>query len=273
MKLWGLSDLHLSFAFPKPMDVFGERWRNHGERLGEAWRARVSPDDVVCLPGDLSWALKTPEAAGELAWLGALPGRKVLVKGNHDYWWGSLSKVRKALPPGVFALQNDALALDGAAFAGARGWVDPDLEFHTLCPPSPGEDASALCAIQGAEEDAKIYRRELERLEASLRALDPRARLRVALLHFPPTSPALEETAVTRLLERYGVDVAVFGHLHSPASEHFENPYGARNGVRYYLVSADFAQFAPVPLDTLPQEGGGTAEPAPLSPSTGASRD
>ena len=274
MKLWGLSDLHLSFAFAKPMDVFGERWRNHGERIENTWRERVAPQDVVCLPGDLSWALRPGEVAGELGWLGALPGRKVLVKGNHDYWWGSLSKVRKALPPGIFALQNDALSLDGVAFAGARGWVDPDLNFRALCPPSNNENAcAALCSIQGAEEDAKIYRRELERLEASLRALDPRARLRVALLHFPPTSPALEETAVTRLLERHGVEIALFGHLHSPASESFENPYGERNGVRYYLVSADFAQFAPVLLETSPRAKGNGAAAVPLLHPTGDSRD
>src|SRR5512141_1638276 len=109
MNLWALSDLHLSFAFPKPMDVFGERWRDHGDRIAAAWRERVEPDDVVCLPGDLSWALRLSEVAGELAWLAELPGRKVLVKGNHDYWWDSIGKVRRALPEGVHALQNDAL--------------------------------------------------------------------------------------------------------------------------------------------------------------------
>ncbi|NTU59799.1 MAG: hypothetical protein HGA98_01940, partial [Deltaproteobacteria bacterium] len=236
MNLWGLADLHLSFAFPKPMDVFGERWRDHGARIAEAWRARVAPDDVVCLPGDLSWALRLRDLEGELAWLADLPGRKVLVKGNHDYWWESVSKVRKALPPGVFALQNDALLLDGVAFAGARGWVDPTLDFGGLCAPGP-EESAALHGIRGGDEDAKLYRREVERLETSLRALDRSARLRVALLHFPPTSPALEATPVTALLERYGVQVAVFGHLHAPGSERFENPYGERGGVRYYLVS------------------------------------
>lgn len=245
MRVWALADLHLSFAHPKPMDVFGERWRDHGARVEAAWRDRVAPEDVVCLPGDLSWALRLPEAAGELAWLGRLPGRKVLVKGNHDYWWDSLGKVRRALPEGVFALQNDALRLGDAAFAGARGWVDPSLDFRAL---HPAADAGPdpLAGIQGEEEDRKIYRRELERLEASLRALDRSAPLRVALLHFPPTSPALEPTPVTELLERYGVQVAVFGHLHGDGADGFENPYGERGGVRYYLVSADFAGFAPV---------------------------
>ena len=251
MRIWALADLHLSFAHPKPMDVFGERWRGHGARIEAAWRERVGPDDVVCLPGDLSWALRLPEAAGELAWLGGLPGRKVLVKGNHDYWWDSVSKVRRALPEGAFALQNDALLLDGAGFAGARGWVDPSLDFRFLGPPAAGETPDRLLGIRGEEEDRKLYRRELERLEASLRALDPAAGLRVALLHFPPTSPSLEATAVTELLERHRVDVAVFGHLHGDGADAFRNPYGERGGVRYYLVSADFAGFAPVEVARL----------------------
>lgn len=253
MRVWALADLHLSFAFPKPMDVFGERWRDHGARIEAAWRSSVADADVVCVPGDLSWALRLPEAAGELAWLGDLPGRKVLVKGNHDYWWDSIGKVRRALPKGVHALQNDALRLGDVAFAGARGWVDPSLDFRALDPSAGvlGEPTGAgdrLHGIRGEEEDRRLYRRELERLEASLRALDRTAMLRVALLHFPPTSPALEATPVTDLLERYGVHAAVFGHLHGAGAERFENPYGERNGVCYYLVSADFARFAPVPV-------------------------
>ncbi|MHB8764952.1 MAG: metallophosphoesterase [Deferrisomatales bacterium] len=248
--IWALSDLHLSFSRPKPMDVFGEHWRDHAARVEAEWRGRVAPGDVVCLPGDLSWAMKLPDAAGELAWLGRLPGRKVLVKGNHDYWWGSVGKVRRALPEGVYALQHDALCLDGVAFAGARGWVDPTLDFRGLSPCLPGEDAGPdpLHGIQGGEEDEKIYRREIDRLEASLRAMDPGARLRVALLHFPPTSPALEETPVTRLLARYRVDVVAFGHLHGTDGRVFENPYGVRDGATYHLVSADFAGFAPLPI-------------------------
>ncbi|GAB4263362.1 MAG: metallophosphoesterase [Deferrisomatales bacterium] len=246
MNIWGLSDLHLSFARPKPMEVFGDHWRDHAARVEAAWRERVAPDDVVCLPGDLSWAMRLPEVQGELEWLARLPGRKVLVKGNHDYWWSSAARLRAALPAGIYALQNDALALDGVAFAGARGWVDPSLTFGSLLCALPGEEPEGrLHGIRGGPEDAKIYRRELGRLEASLRRLDPAAGLRVALLHFPPTSPALEETPVTRLLERYRVRVAVFGHLHGTGRERFANPFGCRGGVTYHLVSADFVNFAP----------------------------
>ena len=247
MRIWAISDLHLSFAKPKPMDVFGEAWKDHVQRIETAWRERVAPDDVVCLPGDLSWAMRLHEALGELRWLGSLPGRKVLVKGNHDYWWGSLSRLREALPEGAFALQNDALVLDGVGFGGTRGWVDPALDFGPLFGTCADAEAR-MHGIRGEAEDARIYRRELERLERSLRRLPTDARLRVALIHFPPTSPTLEETPVTRILERHRVNVAVFGHLHGTGAERAPVPFGERNGVRYFLVSADLVGFEPVPV-------------------------
>lgn len=247
MIIWGLSDLHLSFSRPKPMDVFGAHWTRHPERIEKAWRERVGEEDVVCLPGDLSWAMRISEVREELAWLGRLPGRKVLVKGNHDYWWSSIGKVRTALPAGVHALQNDALSLGGVTFAGARGWVDSSLDFRGLGGELGADgEAQPQFGIRGEEEDARIYGRELDRLEASLQRMDSKAALRVALLHFPPTSPSLEDTPVTRLLESYRVDMALFGHLHGPGREAFENPYGVKQGTAYYLVSADFAGFAPV---------------------------
>ncbi|GAB4270553.1 metallophosphoesterase [Deferrisoma sp.] len=250
MRIWAISDLHLSFGKPKPMDLFGDHWRDHAARIARAWRERVAPEDVVCLPGDLSWALKPAEAQPDLAWLAGLPGRKVLVKGNHDYWWTSTSRVRRMLPEGAVAIQGDAVEIDGVGFAGARGWVDPTLDFAPLSDHLPGEPA-AMHGIRGEAEDRRIYERELGRLERSLRALGPGPALRVALLHFPPTSPRLEDTPVTRLLERHGVEVCAFGHLHGPGWERYENPYGEKNGVRYYLVSADFARFAPVEIWTL----------------------
>lgn len=252
MNVWAISDLHLSFSGEKPMDVFGPEWRDHTARIESAWRALVQPEDVVCLSGDFAWGMRLGDVEPEFAWLGALPGRKVLVKGNHDYWWESLSKVRRALPEGCYAVQNDSVVLDGIAFAGARGWVDRRLSFPGLCSGQEGGDGPALFGIRGDEEDEKIYRRELERLEKSLRSMPKECRARVALLHFPPASPSMEPTEVTRLLETYGVDLAVFGHLHGPCGG-YENPYGNRSGVEYYLVSADFVGFSPV---ALPVAGG-----------------
>jgi uncharacterized protein len=251
VKIWGISDLHLSFSGEKPMDIFGPHWRSHVDRVESAWRQLVASEDVVCLPGDFSWAMRLAEAEPELEWLGRLPGRKVLLRGNHDYWWASASKVRRVLPVGVYALQNDALLLDGVGFAGSRGWVDARLDFRSLCSGLSDERAERrepLHAIRGPEEDALIYRRELKRLEASLRALASGAKRRIALLHFPPTSPLMESTPVTDLLEEYAIEVAVFGHLHGPCAEPFRNPYGRRKGVEYDLVSADFIDFTPALL-------------------------
>ena len=135
MAVFAIADLHLP-AQQKPMDVFGEHWRNHFQRIREDWLARVSPSDLVLLPGDISWAMRLEEALEDLESIGALPGVKVLLRGNHDYWWSSIGRVRRALGEGMFALQNDSLLIDGRLYAGSRGW--------TL----PGPDAS--------EEDLRI---------------------------------------------------------------------------------------------------------------------
>jgi predicted phosphohydrolase len=119
-RLWALGDLHLSLSGAKPMDVFGEAWREHPKRMAEGWDARVAPEDVVLLPGDLSWARSLAEAAPDLAWIGARPGFKVLLRGNHDGWWSSLKKVRQALPPGCEALQNDSIRAGGRVVLGGR---------------------------------------------------------------------------------------------------------------------------------------------------------
>jgi len=249
MRIFALSDLHLSFSGEKPMDPFGPWWSDHAVAIERSWRSSVGAGDVVCLPGDFSWAMKPEEAARELAWLEELPGTKILVKGNHDYWWGSIGRVRSLLPPSVRALQNDSVAIAGAGFAGARGWVDPTLDFGLLSghvqPHELGEEGFS---IKGLEEDRKIYDRELIRLETSLKSLGRDLTLRVALLHFPPTSPLLEDTAVTGLLEKYRVDAAVFGHVHRSGPTAFANPFGVKNGITYFLASADFVAFTPVQM-------------------------
>lgn len=249
MRVYALSDLHLSFTGDKPMDVFGPHWADHPDRMAAAWRERVADEDVVCLPGDFSWARKLDEVVPELSWLATLPGRKVMLKGNHDYWWSSVGKVRRALPDSIYVIQNDSVTLDGVAFGGARGWVDPTLDFSgleeaTACREHP----EALYSIEGEEEDRKIYERELGRLRASLATLDADARYRVALAHFPPTSPRMEATAVTDILDRFPLDAVVFGHLHRSSPTQFENPYGIRGETTYYLTSADYVDFAPVLL-------------------------
>lgn len=249
MRIFALGDLHLSFSGVKPMDVFGPWWSGHVKRVEEAWRLKVREEDVVCLPGDFSWAMRPSEVKAELDWLGSLPGTKVMAKGNHDYWWASMNKLKPFLPPRTHLIQGDAALLGGVAFGGARGWIDPTLDFGALSGHPTSEELKDTAAMgKNAEEDRVIYLRELGRLDASLSRMDPAADLKVAVLHYPPTAPDMRRTEVTDLLEKHGVNVAVFGHLHRSAPTEFANPFGERSGVRYYLASADFVDFSPVEI-------------------------
>ena len=215
------------------MDIFGPHWERHFERVSEDWRARVRPEDIVLLPGDLSWAMYLEDAMDDLNAIAALPGRKILLRGNHDYWWSAIGRVRRALPEGMYALQNDALALDGLLFAGSRGWTLPG---------STGATA----------DDERLYERERMRLEMSLRAaraLDPDAPI-IAMMHYPPLTA--EQTGFSDLLERYGVSDCVYGHLHGAGLGGAFR--GERNGVVYHQVSCDGLGFALLALKEAPQK-------------------
>ncbi len=178
----------------------------------------------MLLPGDISWGMSLDEAKADLAFLAALPGTKVLLRGNHDYWWNSISKVRAALPGGMHAVQNDSLVLGGVAVLGTRGWV---------CPGSTLFDPAV---------DQKLYERELIRLELSLKSA-PAGMPKLCMLHYPPFNERRQQSGFTELLEAYGVERAVYGHLHGKACRNaFE---GIRNGVEYTLCSADHLEFAP----------------------------
>lgn len=229
-RLFALADLHLSLAGHKPMDVFGELWRDHPRRMAESWDRTVAPEDCVLLPGDLSWARNFAEAAPDLEWIGARPGRKLLLKGNHDSWWGSLTRVREALPAGCEVLQNDSHRVEDWVVVGARGWTSPD-------DPLAGE------------RDGAIFRRELDRLRLSVAHADRtfgRGLPRIGMLHYPPWVEGQPPTAVVSLLRRAGVRVAVYGHLHG--ADHRIALRGKRDGMLYCFVAADAVGFAPVEL-------------------------
>jgi predicted phosphohydrolase len=232
-RLFALADLHLSGTGDKPMDVFGEVWAEHSRRMAEAWDERVAPEDFVLLPGDISWARNLSEARPDLEWIAGRPGRKLLLRGNHDSWWGSAARVREALPPGCDLLQNDSHLLGDRVVVGARGWTSPD---------DPHADANA----------DRIFRRELERLRLSILHADRtfgRDRPRVAMLHFPPWVDGYEPTPVVALLRRGGVRVVVYGHLHG--EDHALAVRGERDGLYFCFVAADAVDFAPteIPLD------------------------
>ena len=233
MRLFAISDLHLPGGDKKPMDVFGAHWENHFERICSDWRGRVSDQDVVLIPGDISWAMQLDRALEDLRRIGTLPGRKLILRGNHDYWWSSLTQLRSNLPEGMHAVQNDAYDAGDVVFCGTRGWTLPQAGIEETAEGAAGS------------QDEKIYRREVMRLEMSLQAAKRIADGRpvFAMMHYPPLLPEhrASGTAFTRLLTEYGVARCVYGHLHSQSVQ--RGLHGVYEGVRYDLVSCDALGF------------------------------
>lgn len=252
MKIFAIADPHLSQATPgKAMDVFGEEWRDHPQRIEERWRARVAPDDLVLVAGDISWAMRLEQARPDLELLAALPGRKVLVRGNHDYWWSSATKVRRALPAGMLAVHDDAILVDGVAVAGARLWDDLEIRYGQLRLRRPRGALASNFQLMDVDSAEQIFQRELGRLQRALGRLDPAATLRVALVHFPPLAPDLAPSRASALLEAARVDHCVFGHLHGLDPVRVNPLYGERSGVRYWLTACDYLDFDPVEIAEL----------------------
>ncbi len=218
MTIYAIADLHLSDG-DKPMDVFGSHWSGHFARIRADWLDTVKPSDAVLLPGDLSWAMQLEDALSHIRAVSELPGRKILLKGNHDYWWSGIGRLRSVLPEGMYAVQNDCVALEGVLFAGSRGWL------------LPGEGTSP--------EDERIYRRELQRLELSLaaaRKLSETAPL-IGMAHYPPLAPGKTDAEPARLFAESGALHVVYGHLHGPALAYAFR--GSLDGVCYHQVSCD----------------------------------
>jgi len=230
MRIFALGDLHFSFDAQgveyKPMDIFGFKWENHAQKIEENWHKTVSQDDVVLVPGDISWALKLEEAIYDLNFLGKLPGLKIIVKGNHDLWWQSLTKVRGVLPPQTVALQNNHVLLEnGIAICGTRGWD---------CPGSINYNGP---------DDEKVYKREVHRLRLSLESVKEEVREIIVMLHYPPTNNKHELSGFIELLLEYKVKTCIYGHLHSDA---IKNALPEEKwGINFHLVSADAVNFSP----------------------------
>lgn len=219
MAVFIIGDLHLSLDGTKPMCVFGENWRDHHLKIQKDWLFRVKEDDYVILAGDTSWAMRFEGAAVDLTWIDELPGNKILLKGNHDYWWSSLKRMRDAYPNFNF-IYNTSVNLEGVDFVGTRGWAYEKFE---------PEDS----------ENKKIFKRELIRLKSSLNAASGAER-KICVLHYPPFDMAGEPTEMTALIEESGIKEVYFGHIHA----NFDNiRQGVVNGVKYKLISADYMNF------------------------------
>ena len=245
-RLFAIADLHLSFARPKPMDVFGDAWSHHVEQLEASWRERVGPDDVVLVAGDISWAMRLAQALPDLAWIDALPGRKVLIRGNHDYWWESIGKLRALDLPSLHFLQYDVVRFGDLAIAGTRLWDQPEVAWPQELTPLPADLRPGRRSSDA--QDAKILARELHRLELSLSKLPDDVAHRVAMLHYPPISSDGRGSRAARTITAHQVGLCVFGHLHSLGRMPRTGADCELDGTRYVLVAGDHLAFQPLEL-------------------------
>jgi uncharacterized protein len=230
MKIFAIGDLHLAGGTGKTMDRFGEQWRDHHRKIFDAWERTIGDQDLVVVAGDTSWAMKIEGALPDLDRIGKMKGQKLLIKGNHDYWWQSSSKMARLLNPSIRILNGSSIIVNRIAVAGTRGWICPnDSHFD--------------------EHDAKIYEREVVRLRAALASLRGRETEFDALivaLHYPPTNAEHESSGFTELIDEYGADTCVYGHLHGDDIKTALT--GLRGRTTYQIVSADAVGFAPAEI-------------------------
>lgn len=226
--IYAISDLHISNRGDKPMDIFGSSWNNYLNKIRDSWNSCVLDNDIVVIAGDLSWAMSLENAIDDLSFLTTLKGRKVIIKGNHDYWWNSYSKVLLKLPENIYAIQNNAIKIDNYVFCGTRGWIN---------------------GKEGTEADKKIYHRELLRLELSLNEgmkLKTADDTLILITHYPPYADDFLPSSFTEIIDKFPVKSVIYGHIHGANSPHrllFEI-----NGIKYYLTSCDMVNNTLVPI-------------------------
>lgn len=228
MALYALSDLHLSFTDDKPMGIFGEVWKDHDRKIFENWNRKITSEDTVLIAGDLSWSMRMDDSIKELDFIRDLPGRKIAIKGNHDYWWTSVTKLNSLYDNFDF-IQNNHFVWKDFAICGTRGWVCEGSDRFT-------------------KEDEKIYKREALRLENSLKsAVSAGYSKIICMIHYPPVNEHKDDSVFTSLFEKYGVKKVIYGHLHGNALKNLLE--GNRNGVEYIMTSGDYLNFDPVLIE------------------------
>ncbi|MCD4706121.1 MAG: metallophosphoesterase [Candidatus Sabulitectum sp.] len=229
MKVFALSDLHLGFAVDKPMDKFGSMWKNHPRKIEANWKKIVEDSDIVLVPGDISWGINFEEAKPDLDFLDSLPGRKFICRGNHDYWWNSLSRVQKFVGPSITVLQRNAVDCGEFVLAASKGWNTPLWEGYK------------------PTEDQKLYERELGRMLIALKKAEqlkkPEQKL-VYMMHFPPVVDG-KPSKFAEYLSDCGVALCLYGHLHGNWPERANMEY---RGVLYRIASADYLKFKPMDI-------------------------
>ncbi|NLD16677.1 MAG: serine/threonine protein phosphatase [Tissierellia bacterium] len=222
--IWSIGDLHFDHTKSKSMDIFGENWINHEKKIMESWINNVSPEDLVLVPGDISWALKLEDSIEDLKKIDELPGTKCFIKGNHDYWWGTKSKLESLGFNSINYIYNDHVEYGDYIISGTRGWYSRDSEIFT-------------------EEDEKIFVREINRLKRSLDSYrgDMSGKKRIVMIHYPPFNCAKSPNEFLELMIEYKVDTCVYGHLHGEG--HYFAIEGNFSGVELLCVSSDYLDF------------------------------
>lgn len=228
MSIFVIADLHLSFKNPKPMDIFGDNWTKHEEKIKKDWNEKVKEEDLVVLPGDFSWATYIEDTIPDFEYLNSLPGKKIMLKGNHDYWWTTVTKMKKYLKEKNFKnidfLYNNSFCIEDKIIVGTRGWV----------------------TNPKSEENYKILKRENDRLKISLESgiknfgTDKEI---IAFIHYPPFYKEMvpDEINFRKTLEQYNVKRCIYAHLH--AESHKDAIEGIFNGISYKLASSDYLNF------------------------------
>lgn len=222
--IFAIGDLHLDYSNEKPMDIFGENWIDHEEKIFNSWREKVGDDDIVLLPGDISWALKLEEAYNDLMRIDELPGQKIITKGNHDYWWQGPKKMGNLDLKTIKFIQNDCYIYNNIGIGGSRGWISEDMDNFD-------------------SQDRKVFNRELNRLELSLSGIKDNVEMKIAMIHYPPFNMDLKPNKFVDIMIKYNVDICIYGHLHSEG--HRLVVEDKIDGIQFYCVSSDYLDFRP----------------------------
>lgn len=222
MKIFAIGDLHFDPIGNKSMDKFG--WKNHQEKIIENWKKEINETDIVLIPGDFSWAMKLSEVKLDLDIIEELPGIKIISRGNHDYWWESLSKMNKLGYKTIHFLQNNSYSFNGISLCGVRGWINRSYPYFT-------------------EEDEKYLNRETERMKISLNSIKNKEDFIIAMVHYPPYDNDGELNDYGKLLKEYEVDLCIYAHLHGPSHKFIKE--GNVGGVEMICVASDYIDFVP----------------------------
>lgn len=222
--IYGIGDLHLDYSKEKPMDIFGTNWENHEERIFNNWKEVVGEEDLVLLPGDISWALKINGAYYDLKRIDELPGEKIITKGNHDFWWEGPKKLKELNLNTIFFMQNNHYIYKNIGISGTRGWIAEDIEDFN-------------------EQDRKVFNREIHRLELSLKSLEDKVDKKIVMIHYPPFNMDSTPNKFVEIMLKHNVDICIYGHLHGDGHKFIKE--GNISGIQFYCTSSDYINFIP----------------------------